>query len=196
MIIVKHRVNKLEELKQLDKKYGVEIDLRSKNKSIYLHHDPYIKGELFSRWIKNYNHKLLVLNVKEEGLEHKILKILNKNKIKNYFFHDQTFSTVLKNMSYTKVSVRYSEYEGLKNINILFNKIKWLWVDNFTKISLDKKFYFFLKKQKVKICIVSPELVKKDRIKEIKNIISKFKKNDIKIDAICTKHPEIWLKYL
>lgn len=196
MILIKHRVNNSKELKRLDNQYGVEIDLRSKNKSIYLHHDPYIKGELFSSWIKNYNHKLLVLNVKEEGLEGQILKVLNKNKIKNYFFHDQTFSTVLKTMNYTKVSVRYSEYEGLKNINILFNKIKWLWVDNFTKISLDKKFYFFLKKQKVKICIVSPELVKKNRIKEIKNIISKFKKNDIKIDAICTKHPEIWLKYL
>ena len=196
MILIKHRVNNSKELKRLDNKYGVEIDLRSKNKSIYLHHDPYIKGELFSRWIKNYNHKLLVLNVKEEGLEGQILKVLNKNKIKNYFFHDQTFSTVLKTMNYTKVSVRYSEYEGLKNINKLFNKIKWLWVDNFTKISLDKKFYFFLKKQKVKICIVSPELVKKDRIKEIEIIISKFKKNDIKIDAICTKHPEIWLKYL
>ncbi len=195
MILIKHRVNSSKELKILDNEYGVEIDLRSKNKNIYLHHDPYVKGELFSKWIKYYNHKLLVLNVKEEGLEDQILKILNKNKIKNYFFHDQTFSTILKNMNHTKVSVRYSEYEDLKKKNTLFNKIKWLWVDNFTKISLNKKFYFFLKKQKVKICIVSPELVKKDRIKEIKNIISKLRKNDIKIDAICTKQPKIWLKY-
>ena len=196
MIIVKHRVNKSKELKQLDNKYGVEIDLRSKNKNIYLHHDPYVKGELFSKWIKYYKHKLLVLNVKEEGLEDQILKILKKNKIKNYFFHDQTFSSIIKNMHRTEVSVRYSEYEDLKKINILFNKIKWLWVDNFTEINLDKKFYDFLKKQKVKICIVSPELVKKNRIKEIKNIVLKFRKNCLKIDAICTKQPKIWLKYL
>ena len=195
MIIVKHRVNNSNELRKLNKNYGVEIDLRSINKSIYLHHDPYIKGELFSKWIKNYNHKLIVLNVKEEGLENQILKILKKNKIKNFFFHDQTFSTVLKNMHKTNVSIRFSEYEDLKKINILFNKIKWLWVDNFTEISLRKKFYDFLKKKKVKICIVSPELVQKKRIKEINKIILKLKKNNFKIDAVCTKKPKLWLKY-
>ena len=195
MILIKHRVNNSKELKRLDNQYGVEIDLRSKNKSIYLHHDPYIKGELFSSWIKNYNHKLLVLNVKEEGLENQILKILKKNKIKKFFFHDQTFSSILKNMHRTKVSVRSSEYEGLKKINILFKRIKWLWVDNFKKISLEKKFYLFLKKKKVKICIVSPELVKKERLKEIGKIILKLKKNNLKIDAVCTKKPDLWLKY-
>ena len=43
-------------------------------------------------------------------------------------------------MHKTNVSIRFSEYEDLKKINILFNKIKWLWVDNFTEISLRKKF--------------------------------------------------------
>jgi DNA polymerase sigma len=98
-------------------------------------------------------------------------------------------------MHHTNVSIRFSEYEGLKKMNMLFNKIKWLWVDNFTKINLEKKFFLFLKKQDVKICIVSPELVKKERIKEINNIISKLKKNHLKIDAVCTKQPKLWLKY-
>ena len=195
MIIIKHRVNNSKELKRLNNDYGVEIDLRSNNKQIYLHHDPYVKGELFSKWIKYYDHKLLVLNVKEEGLEEQILKILKKNKIKKFFFHDQTFSTILKNMHRTNVSIRFSEYEGLKKMNMLFNKIKWLWVDNFTKINLEKNFFLFLKKKDVKICIVSPELVKKERIKEINNIISKLKKNNLKIDAVCTKQPKLWLKY-
>jgi hypothetical protein len=195
MIIIKHRVNNSKDLKKLNNNFGVEIDLRSSNKKIYLHHDPYVKGELFSKWIKHYNHKLIVLNVKEEGLEDKILRILKKNKIKKFFFHDQTFSSILKNMHRTKVSVRSSEYEGLKKINILFKRIKWLWVDNFKKISLEKKFYLFLKKKKVKICIVSPELVKKERLKEIGKIILKLKKNNLKIDAVCTKKPDLWLKY-
>ena len=98
-------------------------------------------------------------------------------------------------MHKTNVSIRFSEYEDLKKINILFNKIKWLWVDNFTEISLRKKFYDFLKKKKVKICIVSPELVQKKRIKEINKIILKLKKNNFKIDAVCTKKPKLWLKY-
>ena len=151
MIIIKHRVNTSKELKKLSHNFGVEIDLRSNNQNIYLHHDPFKNGELFSKWIKNYKHKLIVLNVKEEGLEEKIIKILKKNKIKNFFFHDQTFSSMLKNMYKTKVSARYSEYEELKKPYKLFNRIKWLWIDNFTELKIEKKFYQFLKK---KICQV------------------------------------------
>ena len=195
MIIVKHRVNNSKDLIKLNKRYGVEIDLRSQKKDIYLHHEPFKKGELFSKWIKNYNHKLIVLNVKEEGLEEPILKILKKNKINNFFFHDQTFSSLLKNMSKTKVSLRYSEFEELKKPDILFKKIKWIWVDNFNKLELDKKLYKLLKRQKVKICLVSPELVKKSRLNEIKKIFSFLKKNKIIIDAVCTKKPELWLKF-
>ena len=69
MIIVKHRVNTINEIKKINKEFGVEIDLRSNKSRIYLHHDPFKKGEDFSKWLKFYNHKLLVLNVKEEGLE-------------------------------------------------------------------------------------------------------------------------------
>lgn len=196
MIIIKHRVNNSKNLNKLNINYGVEIDLRSYNKDIYLHHDPFKKGEKFKNWIKKYNHKLIVLNVKEEGLEGRILKILKRNKIKNFFFHDQTFSTLLKNMNKTKVSVRFSEYEGLKKINKLFKKIKWLWLDNFNEIKIEKSFYSFLKKNNVKICIVSPELVNKRRLSEIKKIMTFSKRNKIKFDAVCTKKPEIWKKYI
>ncbi len=193
MIIVKHRVNTSKELKKVSFKLGVEVDLRSDKNQIYLHHDPFKKGETFSKWINHFKHKLIVLNVKEEGLEKKILQILKRNRVKNFFFHDQTFSSLLKNMGHTKVSIRYSEYEGLKKINRLFNFIKWLWVDNFSEIKIDKKFYAFLKKKKVKICIVSPELVKQKRVKEISKIIKYFQKNNLKIDAVCTKRPNLWL---
>jgi hypothetical protein len=195
MIIIKHRINTIGNLNKTDKSFGVEIDLRSDKKNIYLHHDPFRKGELFKKWIKYYKHKIIVLNVKEEGLEKSILKILKKYRIKNFFFHDQTFSTLLKNMSKTKVSVRYSEFEDLKNIKHLFKRIKWIWIDNFSVIRLEKKFYSYLKKKKVRICLVSPELVKKSRVSEIKKIILYFKKNNFTIDAVCTKKPDLWIGY-
>ena len=192
MIIVKHRVNTIKDLKKTDKNFGIEIDLRSNQSDIYLHHDPFKKGELFNKWARNFKHKMLVLNVKEEGLEDKILKILKKNKIKKFFFHDQTFSSLLKNMTKTHVSIRYSEYESLQKTNYLFKKIKWIWIDNFNKIKLEKKFYQELKKNKVKICLVSPELVKIKRMREIKKVISFLKKNNFKIDAVCTKKTKLW----
>ena len=195
MIIIKHRINTIRNLNKTDKNFGVEIDLRSDKKNIYLHHDPFKKGVLFKKWIKYYKHKIMVLNVKEEGLEKSILKILKKYRIKNFFFHDQTFSTLLKNMSKTKVSVRYSEFENLKNIKYLFKKIKWIWIDNFSVIKLEKKFYSYLKRKKVKICLVSPELVKKSRVSEVKKIILYFKKNNFTIDAVCTKKPDLWTSY-
>ncbi len=195
MIIIKHRVNTIKNLNKTDKNFGVEIDLRSDKKNIYLHHNPFRKGELFKKWIEYYKHKIIVLNVKEEGLEKSILKILKKYRINNFFFHDQTFSTLLKNMSKTKVSVRYSEFENLKNIKYLFKKIKWIWIDNFSGIKLEKKFYSYLKRKKVKICLVSPELVKKSRISEVKKIILYLKKNNFTIDAVCTKKPDLWTSY-
>ena len=163
MIFIKHRVNSVADLKKTNAEFGVEIDLRSENKKIYLHHDPFKKGETFEKWIKQFRHKIIVLNVKEEGLEDRIIKTLKKNKISNFFFHDQTFSTLIKNMSKTKVSIRYSEYENLSKKDYLFKKIKWLWLDNFTEINLSQKFYKYLKRKQVKICLVSPELVEKGR---------------------------------
>mgnify|MGYP001164900724 FL=1 len=194
MIIIKHRVNTIKDLKKTDKNFGVEIDLRSNQSSVYLNHDPFKKGELFNKWARSFKHKILVLNVKEEGLEHKILKILKKNKIKKFFFHDQTFSSLLKNMIKTHVSIRYSEYESLEKTNYLFKKIKWIWIDNFNEIKLEKKFYQKLKKNNVKICLVSPELVNVKRVKQIKKIISFLKKKNFKIDAVCTKKPKLWSK--
>jgi len=192
MILIKHRVNKINDLKKLDKAYGVEIDIRSKGKKLYLHHDPYVNGESFTKWLKHYNHKIIVLNVKEEGLESQIIKILKKNKINNFFFHDQTFSTLLKNMNSTKVSIRFSEYEDLKNKNFLFKKIKWLWCDNFTRIDLKYNFLKYLKRKKVKICLVSPELVSLKRKKEIKKLYFNLKKKNLLPDAICAKNLKIW----
>ena len=193
MIIIKHRVNTSKELKKVDKNFGVEIDLRSNRNNIYLHHDPFKKGESFLRWLNNFNHKIIVLNVKEEGLEKSILKILKKKKIHNFFFHDQSFSTMLKNMKKTKVSIRYSEFEDIKKKNKLFTHIKWLWIDNFSEIKINKQFYSFLKANYVRICIVSPELVKKNRSNQIKKILSYLKKNKFKIDAVCTKKPKLWV---
>ena len=97
-------------------------------------------------------------------------------------------------MHKTNVSIRYSEFEDLKKIDKLFNSIKWIWLDNFNEIKIKRKFYSFLKKNKVKICIVSPELVKKSRSKEIKKIKSYFEKNKYIVDAVCTKNSKLWSK--
>ena len=76
MIIINHRCNTIDQLKKTPNNFGVEVDIRTFGKKLTLHHEPFVKGEDFSKWIDYFEHKFLILNVKEEGLEKEVLKII------------------------------------------------------------------------------------------------------------------------
>ena len=63
-----HRINTVNELKNIDKQFGVEIDLRDDHKSgkLILAHDPFSEGEYFEEYLKEYchNYGTLILNIK------------------------------------------------------------------------------------------------------------------------------------
>ena len=80
-LIICHRKNTIKQLIDTPIEYGVEIDVRSYNNKIVLNHDPMRNGETFNNWIKKFNHKFLIINIKEEGLEKYIRKILKKKNI-------------------------------------------------------------------------------------------------------------------
>ena len=86
---------------------------------------------------------------------------------------------------------RLSDYESISTIKKIKDKITWVWIDFFKNFYFNKKDFEFLKKNKLKICLVSPELknLSSKKIKIMKDII---KKNNIKVDAICTKKPNLW----
>ena len=99
MKIIKHRLNQIEQIKKCSKQFGAEIDIRSYLNKLILHHDPFEKGEDFDEWLKFYDHKFLILNVKEDGIENRILELLENHKIENYFFLDVEFPFIYR---YTK----------------------------------------------------------------------------------------------
>ena len=195
-LIICHRKNTIKQLIDTPIEYGVEIDVRSYNNKIVLNHDPMRSGETFNNWIKKFNHKFLIINIKEEGLEKYIRKILKKKNIKEFFFLDQSFPFLVKtiNSKEKRCAVRFSEYEDIKTAYNLKNKIKWVWVDYFNKFSLNKSISNTLRKKKINICVVSPELVKKNSLQSIKKLKNLIQKKKIHIDAVCTKKPEIWDK--
>ena len=195
-LIICHRKNTIKQLIDTPTEYGVEIDVRSYNNRIILNHDPMKSGEFLDNWLRKYNHKFLIINIKEEGLEKYIIKILKNKKIKDFFFLDQSFPFLIKtlNSNETRCAVRFSEYEDIRTINNLKKKINWVWVDHFSKFPLNKSTSDNLKKKKIKICIVSPEIVKKTSEKSLKKLKNSIKKKNIHIDAVCTKNPEIWNK--
>ena len=194
MQIVAHRINTIEELSVLPKNFGAEIDIRTFNNELVLQHDPFKNGESFEEWMKNFDHELLILNVKEEGLEVSITKLLEANRINNFFFLDQSFPFLLKtaDRGIKNCAVRFSEFESIETAVSLAGKIDWVWVDRFTEAVIDFASYRRLKSAGFKLCFVSPELhghatrIEATAYKEI------ILKNNIYPDAVCSKFPEIW----
>ena len=196
MEIIVHRVNKIKDLMKIPKKYGVEVDLRDFNKDLIIQHDPFKKGDLFDKYLKQYKHGTLIINVKSERIEYKIIQILKKNKIKNYFFLDSSYPLIIdmtkKNIK--DIAIRISDYESFDNIKKFKNKCKWVWLEIFDNFKISKKEIDYLKSNSIKIYLVSPEL--HNRPKDI-NKIKKFLKNkQINISAVCTKFDYIkfWSK--
>ena len=195
-LIICHRRNTIKQLVNTPTQYGVEIDVRTYNNKIILHHDPFKNGETLNYWIKKFNHKFLIINVKEEGLEKYIKKILKKNNINHFFFLDQSFPFLIKtlNLKEKRCAVRFSDYEDIKTVYNLKGKINWVWICSFSKFILNRSISNTLKKKKIKICICSPEIVEKTSSQSIKKLKNYIKNKKIHIDAICTKKPEIWDK--
>ena len=187
-----HRINTIKELKEISIEYGIEIDLRDNvNGEIHLAHDPFILGELFEEYLKHYQHSFIILNIKSERIEWKVLEILKKYNIKNYFFLDSSFPMIyqLSIKNEKNIALRFSEYEGLDTIIKMKDKVKWVWIDCFTKNPLTLEIYNELKSMNYKLCFVSPELQQQQ---EKIDIYKKyFQENDIILDMICTKHYNI-----
>jgi hypothetical protein len=185
---IAHRINKLEELENLSKKYGVEIDLRDNvDGKIYINHDPFILGEDFEEYLKKYCHGTMILNIKSERIELKILELLKKYNIKEYFFLDSSFPMIklLSDQGVKNIALRYSEYEGLDTLEKMQGKVDWVWVDCFTKLPIDNEIYKKIKNMGYKLCLVSPEL--QGQPEKIELYAKQIKDEKIEFDAICTK---------
>lgn len=194
MIIVSHRRNTIEELESTPPYLGVEVDIRSQSDKLIINHDPFSSGVSFAKWLDSYNHKLLILNVKEEGLEDRILQLLTTKKIKDFFFLDQSFPFLIKwaNKGESRLAIRISEYESIETALNLKDKIQWAWIDCFTQFPLSEKNVGHIKSSGLKLCIVSPELQGRNAEIEIPKLRNQIKELDLKIDAVCTKRADLW----
>jgi len=195
MQIISHRVNTITLLKKIPKKFGVEVDIRSIGDALIIHHDPFIIGEVFEEWIKLYEHGTLILNVKEEGLEQRLLELMKKYQIEDFFFLDQSFPFLKKTASEgeSRSAVRVSEYEDINTALSLSGMVDWVWVDCFNDFPLNLEKAEELQKAGFKLCIVSPELQGRGDISHILDFRSKIELLGIKGDAVCTKHADLWV---
>ena len=190
MIYIRHRVNRVEDLKKVPESEGVEIDLRDFAGEIVLQHDPFKDGEKFELFLKRYAHAFLILNIKSEGIEEKVLELVLARGIQDFFFLDLSFPAMMKLVrnGENRIAVRYSEFEPEAQALALKGKVKWIWADCFTRIPWTPEAYNALKST-FKICLVSPELQNHspDWILDFKKSFANYP-----VDAICTKYPELW----
>ena len=195
MKIFHHRVNQSLTLIDIPSRDGVEIDLRSMNGKIILQHDPFLEGESFISWLKNWRGQELILNIKEEGLENGIIDILESAGVENYFFLDQSFPFLVKtiNSGNLNVAARVSDLESSETA--LGLNCKWVWLDCFLG---DWKFLIEvvpkLQSQGKRLCLVSPELVRSNSMSEMRRLQRILQENKLHLEAVCTKVKSRWEK--
>ncbi len=188
MILINHKVNTLNQLKETPLELGIEIDVRPFGQRLILHHDPFEDGEDLDEFLEHYKHKFAIFNIKSEGIGKEVMRLAEKYGIEDYFLLDVSFPFIIKyvNQGITKLAVRYSEYESAETCLNLKGKAEWVFVDNLTHLPLDTPEFQELKKH-FKICIVSPELLKRDEIPQTKELLKKFP-----VDAVLTNDINSW----
>ncbi len=194
MHFIAHRRNTVDLLISTPTQYGVEVDIRSNDQHLIIHHDPMCGGEIFADWLQAYRHGTLILNVKEEGLEEDLLTLMSAHGIEDFFFLDQSFPFLIKwaQRIEGRCAVRISEYESIETALSLAGKVNWVWVDCFSTLPIDSTQAQQLKDAGFRLCMVSPELQGRDAQIEIARFHRLINKRNIIPTAVCTKHPEMW----
>jgi hypothetical protein len=194
MEIIRHRVNDSQTLKTTPSNFGVEIDLRSDGKSLFLAHDPFAEGEPFASWLESFSHGTLVVNVKEEGLEEAATLLLKENGISDYFFLDQSAPFLIRRgLSGLKDGAcRVSDFESINTARTLRQFCEWVWVDSFFQRSVAELELAELRQLGFKLCLVSPELHDPGRLEEAALLAIDVRNGSDIPDAVCTKYPDLW----
>ncbi len=158
MEIIIHRVNKIQKLKKIDQKYGVEIDIRALGSELILNHEPFKEGEKLIDYLDEYNHGTLVLNVKEDGIEENILQMVKqRSQIKSFFLLDVEFPYLYRESrkGEKNIAVRFSEDESIETVKNYVGMVDWVWIDTNTKMPISNNNKNILKN--FKNCLVCPE---------------------------------------
>lgn len=192
--LIAHRVNTIKKLRDTPRILGVEVDIRSDGSNLIIHHEPFSTGVMFDDWLAYYEHRTLILNVKEEGLEPYLIERMRNIGCDDYFFLDQSFPFLVRFATASKgrAAVRFSEYESIDTVLALAGKVNWVWVDCFTKLPLRVADVNLLKEAGFKLCLVSPELQGRESQLGIPSMHNELTTNHITVDAICTKYPDLW----
>lgn len=187
MRLIAHRINTFAELYTLPEDCPIEFDLRDSAGEVIVTHDPFTTGPLFSEFAPLLKGRFCIVNIKSEGIEWKVLEVLKKNGIEDFFLLDCSIPMIhkLTQKGENRIAIRFSEYEPLESVLCWSGKVKWVWMDCFTKLMARKQDMELFKLCKMNVCLVSPEL--QGRPDDIDVYINILAEQGISVDAVCTK---------
>jgi hypothetical protein len=185
--LIAHRINTLEELYTLDVNTPIEFDVRDSGGHILVTHDPFTTGDDFEDFAPKLRGRFCIVNIKSEGIEWKVLEILNACDVHDFFLLDCSVPMMnkLAQAGERRFAVRFSEYESIHSVLPWSGIAQWVWVDCFYTYILTEFITNQLRQAGFKICLVSPEL--QGRPNDIPRYIEHLRINNIAVDAVCTK---------
>lgn len=184
MIVCKHRINTLE---PGDSSLGIEFDVREgPGGTILVTHDPWTSGPELATFLAAHRHTFYIVNIKCEGIEYEVLRLLKDANIENFFLLDCSFPMIhkLSLKGETRIALRFSEYEEFRRMQ---GRAQWVWIDVFSRVPLGPKDCDELHALGYKLCLVSPELQQQpEKLEVYKQLLEGH------LDMVCTKFPEKW----
>lgn len=146
----------------LKRGFGIETDIRDLDGRLVVSHDPPSSknaievGDLLAFYANLPHSPMLALNIKSDGLQTELGRLLLEHDIQRYFVFDMSIPDTLgyrkKEMQF---AVRLSEFE---TENALYQNAQWVWLDGFNRewFTVDK--IKELLSDDKSVAIVSPEL--------------------------------------
>lgn len=171
--------------------FGTETDFRVFNGELVISHDiaddtAISAREFFEIYCKYDKSLPLALNIKADGLQIKLKNLIVEFCIENYFVFDMSVPDALQYIKHElNVFTRKSEYETMPSF---LKESDGIWFDEFKSHWITEEEIANPLSDGKKVCIVSPDLHKREYLKEWKDY-KKFKDNTQNL-MICTDFPE------
>ena len=184
--IIIHKVNDTRYLSEINPNYGVEFDVRSNNGDLILSHDPVGANDelnFLDDFIKLCEGRLLIANIKEAGIEERVINLLQSYSEK-FFLLDCEMPFLIKNQKKfgKHLSIRYSKLESIETVKNFSQYVKWVWIDTYENLDLSKIKNYML--DDLNTVLVSPE--RWDINTDLNIFIKKLKNEKFKLDYVMT----------
>lgn len=181
-LIIHHRINLDSRLQNIPQTDGVEIDVRAEGKQLILNHEPFKGGQQLQDYLKVYRHSFVIFDIKEAGVEERVIKLAKQYKVNDYFLLDVEFPYLYRaaRAGIRDIAVRFSQDESIETVLRYKGMVNWVWIDTLSRLPLTEPIVRELKD--FKTCLVSPD--RWGRPEDITNYRKKLAEIKLQPDAV------------